>query len=137
MCPHFMFDTEFNKEKSNQIVFSCENAFALFDSVEVYNDRTIVSKRATLYPYKDHIFDTLSLSSTYKSSLLSSQLYKQDRKPDLFTVSDNDGFKRDSNTITSLLCEGLFQMDRYLRSQTNISILRRRSRRFNKFSFPL
>jgi hypothetical protein len=81
---------------SSDVVSVCENAFAaVFESLEVQINGSIVSKSAALYPYKAHIFDLLTKSSAYKAKFLSSnQLFEPESKPDVFTASDNEGFSK-------------------------------------------
>jgi len=66
---------------------------AIFDSVEISMNGTIVSKSATLYPYKAHILNLLTHGKDFKETLLTSELYYPDSKPDTFVASSNEGFK--------------------------------------------
>jgi len=80
---------------STDVVAGSEDFFsALFDSVEISMNGTIVSKSASLYQYKSHILNMLSHGSSYKNTLLTSELFYADSKPDTFNVSTNEGFKK-------------------------------------------
>jgi hypothetical protein len=67
---------------------------ALFESVEITVNGTVVSKSASLYPIKSYLVDLLTHSSTYKQSVMSSLLFISDTAQDDFSVTNNSGFKK-------------------------------------------
>jgi len=79
---------------TTDIVAGSEDFFsALFESVVVSINGVIVSKLAPFYPFKAHILNLLTHGKDYKDTILTSELYYPDSKPDTFTVAANEGFK--------------------------------------------
>jgi len=81
----------------------------------------LVSKLASFYPFKAHILNLLTHGKEYKDTILLSELYYPDSKPDTFTVSANEGFKTrmkfsekgSSFELIEKICESVFQQPKY------------------------
>jgi len=108
---------------------------ALFDSVEISMNGVIVSKSVSLYPFKAHILNLLSHGKDYKDTMLTSEFYYPDSKPDVFTSAGNDGFKNRlefsklsySFEMIGKLCESVFQQPKYFPLAVAFRITLRRS----------
>lgn len=108
---------------------------AMFNSIEVSMNSTVVSKSASLYIYRAHILNLLTHGTGYKSTILTSQLYYPDLKQDVFTVAENKGFESRLNysklstsfEILGKLSESVFEVDKYFPSEIETRIVLRRS----------
>jgi hypothetical protein len=124
------------KLDASSIVSVVPNPFAaLFESVEITVNGTVVSKSASLYPIKAYLVDLLTHSSTYKQSVMSSQLFISDTAQDDFSVTNNSGFKKRLEytksssyvEISGKLCEGIFNCPKYFPPSCDVTILLRKS----------
>jgi len=120
----------------SEVVAGSEDFFsALFESVEVSMNGVIVSKSASLYPFKSHIINLLTHDKDYKDTILTSELYYPDSKPDTFTASNNDGFKTrmgfseksSSFELIGKICESVFQQPKYFPPSVEFRVTLRRS----------
>jgi hypothetical protein len=95
---------------------------------------TVVSKSATLFPYRGHILDTLIHGNDYKNGQLASQIYIDDKKPDDFTTA-NPGFVQRAELVKlskqfevlGRLSESVFDTSRFFPPDVTIRITLRRS----------
>jgi hypothetical protein len=84
---------------SAESVAGTNNLFAaLFESAEIMLNSTIVSKSASLYPYKAHILDLLTKDSGYKNTFMGEQLFYPDEKLNDHTASIAGFLTRINNT---------------------------------------
>jgi hypothetical protein len=107
---------------------------SLFSSCEIMMNSTVVSKSATLFPYRGHILDTLVHGDGYKSGQLYSQIYIDDKKSDDFSTA-NPGFVTRSELsklsnqfeVVGKLSESIFDTNRFFPPDVTIRITLRRS----------
>ena len=108
---------------------------AMFNSLEVSMNSTIISKIASLYSYRAHILDLLTHGTGYKATILSTSMYYPDLKSDTFTAAENKGFETRLNysklstpfEVLGKLSETAFTQDRYFPSEIETKIVLRRS----------
>jgi hypothetical protein len=122
-------------DSSNNISVSFNAFAALFDSIEIVMNGTVVSKSASLYPIKCHLVDLLTHSSTYKNSIMSSQLFMPDSVQDDFSASTNEGFRKRLEytklssyfELSGRICEGVMNCPKYFPPDISTTIILRRS----------
>jgi hypothetical protein len=120
---------------STDLVSPTVNYFrALFSSCEVSMNSTVVSRSASLFPYRGHILDTLAHGNAYKTGKLASQIYIDDTKTNDFSPS-NSGFVKRAEycknsavfEVLGKLSESVFDANKFFPPEIDIRITLRRS----------
>jgi len=111
---------------------STVNGFAssMFSQCDVYLNDTLVSQANNLYPYRAIFENTINYGNDHKLCQGALGMFYEEKAPDVFTVKDNDGFKKRYNLIKgsrkveviSRPCADIFNIDKYLLTGTNLKI---------------